>query len=173
MLLGVDYVKYMFYLCIILFNIKNINMVSNDDMKEIVLPVLQQVYESAIADAEKKRVRKYQYSPIGQMNIDKLQQYMVKNNIPASAQLIIIDSDIYIKWEIYIPMTEKEKNNFIEKYVNYREFSKVDDILYEKGYKRKAISRLRLSDFNETTVYHMFIKKEYDRLQKYYSLFYK
>ena len=147
-------------------------MVSNDDMKEIVLPVLQQVYESAIADAEKESVRKYQYSPIGQMNIDKLQQYMVKNNIPASAELVVIDSEITIKWEKNIPLTTKEKEEYVEKCVNYRNFTLVDNSIYEKGYKRKAISRIRLSDFNDTSVYHMFIKKEYDRLQKYYSLFF-
>ena len=85
--------------------------------------------------------------------------FMKENNIPNDA---FFDGEyngydgwapgiILLSWEIDVPTTEKERLR----------------------YKRKSFDSRSLKLFKDTTVYDMYINKEFDRLVEYYSMYFR
>lgn len=73
-------------------------------------------------------------------------------------------------YEIDIPTTDKDKLEYKRRVFNTIAFKRVYDLLTNNGYKRVGYNTGLLKEFNNTTVYDMFINKEFDKLVKYYSL---
>ena len=103
-------------------------------------------------------------------------QFMKDNNIPDDAYFGGIDngddgySDICLCYDVIIPTTDKEKLNYKRKRFNTVAHKFVYDLLLNNGYKRVGFNSGLLKQFDDTTVYDMFINKDFDRLVKYYSL---
>jgi intergrase/recombinase len=78
--------------------------------------------------------------------------------------------DIVLAWEIDIPTTEKDKLSFKRKRFTNIAWKFVYDLLIKNGYKRVGYNTSLLKEFDDTTVYDMYINEDFDRLVKYYSL---
>ena len=107
-------------------------------------------------------------------------KFMKANNIPDNAYFggkpNSYDSfdEICLCYDVVIPTTEKEKLKFKKDQFSIIAFKFIFDLLtkneYKHGYKRIGFNSALLKDFDNTTVYDMFINNDFDRLEKYYSL---
>ena len=120
--------------------------------------------------SKEKQVRIIDVSPLD------LVQFMKDNNIPDDACFGGIDngddgySDVCLCYDVIIPTTDKEKLNYKRKRFSSVAHKFVYDLLLNNGYKRVGFNSGLLKQFDDTTVYDMFINKDFDRLVKYYSL---
>ena len=157
-------------------------MINIEDFNNLVIPVLQDVLNKSWAKApQTKRVAQYSGS-IDCMTFEQLSQYVKENNIPAQAFITIqkdegfIGDDEYtvFVWEITVETTAEEKEDGIKRWFNTTEsFKPVYEALTKIGYKRVGVNSINFKEFKNTTVYDMYINKEFDRLYKYYSLFFE
>jgi hypothetical protein len=105
-----------------------------------------------------------------------LVQFMMDNNIPDDACFSGRDNgydawdDILLSWDVDVPTTDKDKLTYRRKQFTTTAFKFVHDTLIENGFKRVGYSSGLLKEFDDTTVYDMYINKDFDRLVKYYSL---
>lgn len=146
-------------------------------MKDLIIQAL----DNAMILAEKqvpstKRVSK-SISILDVRPIDLL-SFMKDNNIPDDAEFYGRDNgydgwdDIQLSWYVEIPTTEtdklKDKKNTFNNSLAWR---CVYDLLLLNGYKRAASYYSGdFKQFDDTTIYDMYIKGDFDRLVKYYSL---
>ena len=101
---------------------------------------------------------------------------MQDNNIPTDAYFTGRENgydawdDICLGWEIDVPTTDKEKLKYKkQKFDNYA-FQSVRVLLTQNDYKRVGYNTSLLKEFDDTTVFDMYVNEEFDRLVKYYSL---
>lgn len=105
-----------------------------------------------------------------------LAKFMQENNIPNDAYFDGRDNgydawnDILLSWDTDIPTTDLDKLKYKRKTFSTIAFKYVFDLLTTNGYKRVGYNSGLLKEFDDTTVYDMYINKEFDRLEKYYSL---
>lgn len=76
-------------------------------------------------------------------------------------------------FEIDVPTTDRDKLTYKRRVFQSLAFSIVSHDLLLVGYKRKGFNSGLLKEFDDTTVYDMYIQEEFDRLVKYYSLFFE
>jgi len=109
----------------------------------------------------------------------QLTSFMKNNNIPDDAYFSGTDNgydgfdDIVLAWEVDIPNTENDKLIFKVKRFESLAGKFVYDLLTNNGYKRIGYNTALLKQFNDTTLYDMYMKKDFDRLVSYYSLSFK
>jgi len=105
--------------------------------------------------------------------------FMKSYNIPEDAYFHGIDngydgfSKFVLCYDIEVPTTEKEKENFVRQRFSTVAFKYVYELLTINGYKRVGYNTGLLKEFDDTTVYDMYLKQDFDRLEKYYSLSFK
>lgn len=144
-------------------------------MKELIIQALDEAFikfEKTIPQTKKQE----QLVSIVDINPLDIAQFMKDNDIPSNAYFTGRDNgydawdDICLGWEIDVPTTEKEKLKYKKRtFTNYA-FQSVRKLLLENGYKNVGYSTRLLYEFDDTTVYEMYINKDFDRLVKYYSL---
>ena len=106
-------------------------------------------------------------------------QFMKDNDIPDTAWFGGKDngydgySEICLCYNVDIPTTEKDKLIYSKRRFTSIAFKLVYDLLLANGYIRVGYSTFFLKEFDDTTVYDMYIAKDFDRLVKYYSLPFK
>ena len=106
-------------------------------------------------------------------------QFMKDNDIPDSAWFGGKDngydgfSEICLCYNVDIPTTDKDKLIYCKRRFTSIAWHYVYDLLLANGYKRVGYNTLFLKEFKDTTVYDMYIAKDFDRLVKYYSLPFK
>lgn len=106
----------------------------------------------------------------------ELSSFMKDNSVPNDAYFSGRDNgydawdDIILAWEVDVPTTDKDKLLFKRKRFSDIAFRLVYDLLTKCGYKRVGYDTGLLKEFKDTTVYDMYVNKEFDRLVKYYSL---
>lgn len=119
---------------------------------------------------------------IDNVNPVDLTSFMDSNNIPSDAYFNGTDNgydgwypyDLKLCWEVEVPTTEDERVSFRKKKFNTSlAFKSVYDLLIANGYVRSGFNSGLLKEFDDTSVYDMYMNKEYDRLVKYYSLSFK
>lgn len=102
--------------------------------------------------------------------------FMANNNIPNDACFDGKDNgydawdDILLSWDIVVPTTDKDKLKFKKDRFSTIAFRSIYNSLTVNGYKRVGYNTGLLKQFDDTTVYDMYINKDFDRLVKYYSL---
>jgi hypothetical protein len=147
------------------------------NMKSLIVETLEEVYrkvESSIPLT--KQIEKS--TDISDMCPTDLADYITVNNIPRSAYFYGVDNSydgwergiILLSWEVSIPTTEEDKQKYKRKRFDTIHSKCIYDCLTSNGYTRKGFSSNLLKEFDGTTVYYMFINKQYGRLVKYYSL---
>lgn len=104
-------------------------------------------------------------------------EFMKDNNIPNDAYFDGNDNgddgwdDILLSWEIDVQTTDKDKLKFSRDRFTSIAFKCVYDLLIKSGYyKRIGFSSRLLKEFDDTTVYDMYMSNDFDRLVKYYTL---
>jgi len=121
----------------------------------------------------KKIIKSVSIIDVNPLDIPK---FMKDNDIPDDAYFSGRDNgydawdDILLSWVIDVPTTDDDKLKFRIKRFTTIAFKYVYDVLTSNGYKRVGYNSGLLKDFDDTTVYDMFINKDFDRLVKYYSL---
>ena len=149
-------------------------------MKELILTALQAALEkvNTFKYETKKKGMKVSIENVPPM---ELPQYMKDNDIPADADYMVgMDSsevatgEIFLVYDIDMQTTLEEKRQYrINRFNKGWAWKKVHEALTNNGYKRTPVDTRLLKAFDDTSVYNMFISKEYDRLLKYYSLWFK
>lgn len=73
-------------------------------------------------------------------------------------------------YEITIPTTNEDKLKYCKEKFSTIAYNSVFKVLTKEGYKRTGFNSGLLKDYKDTTVYDMYINKDFDRLVNYYSL---
>lgn len=108
-----------------------------------------------------------------------LVNFMKDNNIPDDAEFGGRDNgydawdDICLEWTIDVPTTDDDRLKFKRNRFSGVAFRFVYDTLIDNGYERTGYNSGLLKDFDDTTVYDMYMAQDFDRLVKYYSLPFK
>jgi len=144
-------------------------------MKELIVQALSAaivLLESRIPQTKKKTI----YVNIGDVNPIDILNFMEENSIPTTAEFggkpngYDAFDEICLVYDVDIPTTDKDKLIFKkDKFTNIA-FRAVYNLLTVSGYKRVGYRSDLLKPFDCTTVYDMYINKEFDRLVEYYSL---
>jgi len=144
-------------------------------MKDLIIQALNDAFatlEKVIPQTKKKT------ESISIINVNPMEliTFMNDNNIPKNASFGGNDNgydawdDIVLEWEIDVPTTDKDKLIFRKTYFKNYAFRNVSILLLKNDYKRVGYCTSNLAQFDKTSVYDMYINKEFDRLEKYYSL---
>lgn len=146
-------------------------------MKELIIEALDSAYEKFIKTIPLTK-NQTEYVNIQDVEPMKLSDFMKENDIPETAWFggkpNGYDSfdEICLCYDIEVPTTEKEKETYRkEKFRSYAWHSVYDKLMKENnGYKRVGYNTGLLRQFDDTTVYEMYMAKDFDRLLAYYSL---
>jgi hypothetical protein len=115
---------------------------------------------------------------INDINPIDIIKFMKDNNIPDDAYFDTeyngddgYTGEFFLSYDIDIPTTNKDKLQYIKRTFNGSlAWRSVYDLLTQNGYKRNGYNTALLKEFDDTSVYDMYMKKDFDRLVKYYSL---
>jgi hypothetical protein len=167
-------------------NIKRFDTFLNEEanetstkMKELIVQAL----DDAIIMLDKRTPQtkiEVKYIDIDGVKPLDIANYMKDNNIPDNAYFGLksnsydgFHGDIYLCYDVNIPTTDKDKMKFKKDKFSDIAFKPVYDLLTKNGYKRVGINTFLLKQFKDTTVYDMYISKDFDRLVTYYSMYFK
>ena len=122
--------------------------------------------------------RKQEKVSINHVDPLTLDEFIKKNNIPDNVSFDIINvkggygefTEPSLSWWVVIDTTEEDKLEYLKKRFNAYAFPIIRDILRENGYKRIISASHCYRKYQDTTVYDMYVNKEFDRLVEYYSL---
>jgi len=145
-------------------------------MKHLIIKALEKAF--IILDKQTPQTKKETQSiSIIDVNPKELLKFMKENNIPDDAYFSGADNgydawdDIVLEWEVNVPTTEKDKLSFKRKRFTSLAWKCIYDMLIGR-YERVGFNSKLLKQFDDTTIYDMYINKEFDRLVKYYSLYF-
>lgn len=135
-------------------------------MKELLIQALDAAYakmERGIPST--KEVTKS--VSIEDVNPMDLIEFMNKNQIPINAYFSICAC---LSYTVTVPNSESDNLKYRKKIFCSFAWPAVYELLTANGYKRVGFNSGLLRQFDDTTVYEMYMEKDWDRLVKYYSL---
>ena len=148
-------------------------------MENIIKRKLTECYDSLGTFPLMKKKQKEVH--IGGGNISKLleiaENIALTENIDKNVIQFIANTDystygdIIAIFDIEVPKTKHDLEIEKEKRFKNKYFKVVYDEMIKNGYKR-SFSSHSLKEFDDTTVFKMFLNKDFDRLVKYFSLFF-
>jgi Uma2 family endonuclease len=144
-------------------------------MKTLIIEALDKAFESLIKNVPLTK-KKTEYVSIIDVNPLELTKFMKKNKIPKDASFGGRENgydgwdDICLVWEVDVPTTETDRLKYKKERFTNIAFQSVRELLLINNYKRVGYNTRHLNEFRDTTVYDMYINKEFDRLVRYYSL---
>ena len=147
----------------------------NANMKELIIQALNDAFDvlEKRIPLTKKKTKSISIIDVEPIN---LLSFMKDNNIPNDAYFDGRDNgydafdDILLSWDIDVPTTDEDKLKFKRDKFTTIAFRFVFHLLEDNGYKRVGYYSGKLKQFSDTTVYDMYIEKDFDRLVEYYSL---
>lgn len=105
----------------------------------------------------------------------ELLSFMRDNNIPDEAFFDGKDNgydawnDILLSWKIDVPTTDKDKLDYCRRNFSSIAFRYIHKLLTSNSFKRIYPSSSVFNEFKTTYIYDMYVNKEFDGLEKYYS----
>lgn len=157
---------------------QNNNILNNKNMKELIIKSLDEAFEKLAKIAPQAKNVNKQVNIKG-LTLGQIQEIIKENNIPINATIEEIEDrekyEIGILWYVEKPTTNDDILEFMRKDTWRYAFKAIHKALTENGYKYKRVgfgSQI-LAEFDCTTVYDMYINKDWERLVKYYSLQFK
>ena len=143
-------------------------------MKEFIIQALN----DAMVNVEKrtpKTKKKTICEDISDISPFKIVEFMREYNIPDNAHFSCdgYEDGVYnpcLCYDIEVETTEKERLVFKKRVFSTPAFQNLYHLLIKNGYKRVGFNSGLLKEFDDTTVYDMYINADFDRLVKYYSL---
>lgn len=111
----------------------------------------------------------------------KLVEFMKQHNIPDHAEFGTDYDECSISngvspilyWDIDVPTTEKDRTEFIKRRFNLTHFKFVYDLMKKHGYKRIGANSFEFKKYKDTTVYDMYMTKDWDRLEEWFKIFFR
>ena len=79
-------------------------------------------------------------------------------------------SEMYVVIPIKVVLDGDEKEEAVKEKFNANAYSRAAKKLKELGYVRHGFPSNLLAEFDDTSIYDMFVNKEFDRLAKYFGL---
>lgn len=144
-------------------------------MKDLIIQALEKAFTQLESRVSKTKAHT-EYFNIDDVKPLELLEFMRENNIPDNAYFTGIPNSydsydgIALAYDITVETTEAEREKQRNRIFTDIAFKEVFNLLKENGFKRVGYNTGLLKEFDNTTVYKMFIDKEFDRLIKYYSL---
>ena len=147
-------------------------------MKNLIIPALNDAMIKLEKQVPQTKIKVVQVD-ISDVNPLELLSFMQKNNIPDDAyfdttynETAVFSSgaEPCLSYQIDVPTNEKEKLAFKKKRFTSVAWSMVYNALTSNGFKRVGFNSGLLRDFDDTTVYEMYLAQDFDRLEKYYLL---
>jgi hypothetical protein len=144
-------------------------------MKDLIVQALNfaiVILDNRIPQTKKKTI----YVGIEDVKPADILSFMEDNDIPDTAEFggkpngYDAFDEVCLVYDVDIPTTDKDKLKAKRNWFTNIAFRAVYDLLLANGYKRVAYRSNLLKPFDSTTVYDMYINKEFDRLVEYYSL---
>ena len=148
-------------------------------MKNIIIQALDTAFDVVSSHA---RQTKTVVKSVSIMDVEplKIKEFIKANKIPKDCYFDGKDngydgySDFCLCWDIKVPFTDKEQASHNKKTFNsWLAFRTVYKWLTNEGYIRVGFNSGLLKEFDNTTVFDMYMEKDFDRLTKYYSLYFK
>lgn len=155
----------------------------NNDMKELIKIALDIIHEELQNKLPKTKKTKKKLKSINISSIDPLElgEFIENNEIPDNAYFSVSDCDGGIMsynepcldWYIDIPTTEEDKLKYYKDRFNKTAWHSVRPILLDNGYKRTHFNSVKFREFKNTSIVEMYTNKDFDKLEQYYSLYFK
>lgn len=149
-------------------------------MKELIIKALDDAYQHLITIVPQTKPQSINSESIRGLTVSELIKFAKDNNMPEYATIELVPNsydgfeDVVLSYCVPIPTTEKDNVAFIKrKFNNNAAWYRVYNTLTANGYKRVGYNTGLLKPFDKTTVYDMYMNKEFDRLVEYYSLPFK
>lgn len=142
-------------------------------MKDILKEVLNEVHTRALRTVPLTyKVWKNSPSILDVLPKD-LPSFIEKHGIPENAGFDVDDdNNPVLSYKTEIPTTARDKVNHIKKTMNNCGPT-IFKALTEAGYRRVGFDSGKLREFADTSVYDMWFNDEWERLTKYYSLYFE
>lgn len=144
-------------------------------MKDLLIVALGDAYILLEKQVPKTKIQAV-YVNIEHVRPIDLIQFMKDNGIPEDADFAG-KSDRYdtyceacLCYDIEVATTAMDQLKFKVDRFQSVAWSKVYPLLKSHGYRRRGFNSGLLKQFDNTTVYDMFVSGDFDRLVKYYSL---
>jgi len=147
-------------------------------MENIIINLLDSAMQIAINQTPQTK-EQYIEVDISEVKPLELLEFMRKNNIPETATFEASHSgeeghrynaSPVLSYRIEVPTTQKDKDEHVRKRFREVAWRVVYDSLTKNRYKRVGYDTGLLKEFDDTTLYDMYINKQVDRIVKYYSL---
>lgn len=144
-------------------------------MKELIIQALNDAFVMLEKRIPQTKVE-IKYINIEDVKPCDISKFINDNNIPNNAYFggkpngYDAFSEFCLCYEVNIPTTDKDKLKFNRKIFSDIAFKLVHDSLTNNGYKRRGYNSGLLKQFDDTTLYDMYIDKDFDRIVLYYSL---
>jgi hypothetical protein len=156
-------------------SIMKANSIRVSDMKYLIILALNNAFDvlNKRTPFSKIKTESMDILDVSPLNIVS---FMKDNNIPDDAYFGGRDNGydafdaILLCWDVRILTTDKDRLKFKRGQFTSIAFKFVSDLLKNNGYKRNSYNSASLKQFDDTTVYDMYINKNFDRLVEYYSL---
>lgn len=148
-------------------------------MKNIIIKALDEAMKKL--DKQIPTTKKaYKSISIDEIKPIDLTNFMKTKNIPDNANFTSTpnsydgyDGDYKLEWEIDVPTTDKDVLAFKKKRFTQIAWKFVYDLLIANGYKRVGFDSGKLKEFDNITIYDMYLNNDFDMLVRRYSLSYK
>lgn len=141
---------------------------------------MQEVLKQALLDAFvllQRQVPNYtrlsKCKSIDGLSPAELPNFMKVNDIPDDATFSTSwdsNDEACLCWDAQVPMTDKQILDYKRTKFKSTAWAFVYKVMLANGYKRQGFNSGLLKQFDDTTVYDMYMNDEWDRLVKYYSL---
>ena len=144
-------------------------------MKDLLIQALTDAFELVEKQVPqtKKETKEISFGNVKPIDVVV---FMEENGIPDDAYLTGGDDEgqygVFLCWDVEVPTTEADKLKFVKKQYSNVAWQYVYKLLTANGYKRIPYDSSYFRKFNDTTLYNMFIEKDFDRLVEYYSGFF-
>ena len=147
-------------------------------MKNLIIKALDGAYVKLLRSIPQTK-RETRYMSLNDVSPQNTGNFMKDNNIPDDAWYGGWDNgddgydDIGLCWYVEVPTTDKDKLDYCNKAFERYAWKAIYDSFISEDYKRVGFNSSLLNDFKDTTIYGMYMDKDYDRLFDYYSLYFK
>ena len=149
-------------------------------MKDIIISTLDKFNADCDNNAPTTMLEK---KSISIMDIDpwELADFMRKKNIPKDVEFDGRDNgydawdDILLSWNVIVPASESYKIGIKKSRFKNAAHQTVCNALKESGYINYSslISIKEYKKFKRTSIYKMYVNKEFNQLVEYFSIYYK
>lgn len=109
----------------------------------------------------------------------ELIKFIKDNNIPDDAYFDGSSNgdggydDFLLSWEVEVPTTDKDRLDYCRRTFSSIAFRLIHKSLTSNGFKRIYPWSSFLNEYKDTSIYDMYVNKDFEKLKKYYSNYFE